>query len=123
MCRARRRVFLEGFVTYANEAKVRALGVDAALIAAHGAVSSEVASAMAEGAREKAGVDLSLATTGIAGPGGGSAEKPVGTVFVALAAKNAETQVKRFRFATDRETFKNLTVQTALDLLRRALLA
>ena len=116
-------VFLEGFVTYANEAKVRALGVDAALIAAHGAVSSEVASAMAEGAREKAGVDLSLATTGIAGPGGGSAEKPVGTVFVALAAKNAETQVKRFRFATDRETFKNLTVQTALDLLRRALLA
>ena len=115
-------VFLEGFVTYANEAKVRALGVDAGLLAAHGAVSAEVASAMAEGARERAGVDFALATTGIAGPGGGTAEKPLGTVFIALAGKTMVTQVKRFRFATDRETFKNLTVQTALDLLRRALL-
>ena len=116
-------VFMEGFVTYANEAKVRALGVDAALIAAHGAVSAEVATAMAEGAREKAGVDFALATTGIAGPGGGTAEKPLGTVFIALAGKGIVTQTKRFRFATDRETFKNLTVQTALDLVRRALLA
>ena len=114
-------VFLEGFVTYANEAKTRALGVDADLIAAHGAVSAEVASAMAEGALEKAGVDFALATTGIAGPGGGSDAKPVGTVFIALASKDRETQVQRFRFATDRETFKSLTVQAALDLLRRAL--
>lgn len=116
-------VFMEGFVTYANEAKVRALGVDVALIAVHGAVSAEVATAMAEGARAKADVDFALATTGIAGPGGGTAEKPLGTVFVALAGKTIATQVKRFRFATDRETFKKLTVQTALDLLRRALLA
>lgn len=115
--------FMEGFVTYANEAKVRALGVDVALIAVHGAVSAEVATAMAEGARAKADVDFALATTGIAGPGGGTAEKPLGTVFVALAGKTIATQVKRFRFATDRETFKKLTVQTALDLLRRALLA
>ena len=116
-------VFQEGFVTYANEAKVRALGVAAELIAAHGAVSEPVARAMAEGAREKTGVDFALATTGIAGPGGGTAEKPLGTVFIALAGKGMATQVQRFRFATDRETFKNLTAQTALDLLRRALIA
>ena len=115
-------VFLEGFVTYANEAKVRALGVDAQLIAAHGAVSREVAAAMAEGARARAGVDYALATTGIAGPGGGTDAKPVGTVFIALAKKDGETQVHRYRFTTDRDTFKNLTAQTALDLLRRALL-
>ncbi len=116
-------VFLEGFITYANEAKVRALGVDAGLIAAHGAVSREVAAAMAEGARNRAGVDYALATTGVAGPGGGTEEKPLGTVFIALAAKGRETQVERFRFATDRETFKGLTARTALDLLRRMLLA
>lgn len=116
-------VFMEGFVTYANEAKVRALGVDAALIAEHGAVSEPVAAAMAEGARDRAGVEFALATTGIAGPGGGTEAKPLGTVFIGLAGKNCATQVKRFRFATDRETFKNLTTQTALDLLRRALSA
>ena len=114
-------VFMEGFVTYANEAKVRALGVDADLIAAHGAVSQEVAVAMAEGARALADVDYALATTGIAGPGGGSEAKTVGTVFIALAVKDGRTQVQRFRFATDRETFKSLTVQAALDLLRRTL--
>ncbi len=116
-------VFVEGFVTYANEAKTRALGVDAGLIATHGAVSEPVAAAMAEGARSRAGVDFALATTGIAGPGGGSAEKSVGTVFIGLAAKGRETLVRRFRFATDRETFKDLAAQAALDLLRRALLA
>ena len=115
-------VFMEGFVTYANEAKARALGVDAQLIAAHGAVSREIAAAMAEGARDRAGVDYALATTGIAGPGGATAEKPVGTVFIALATKSGKAQVHRYRFATDRETFKNLTTQTALDLLRRELL-
>ena len=114
-------VFAEGFVTYANEAKGRALSVDADLIAGHGAVSEPVAAAMAEGARERAGVDYALATTGVAGPGGGSEAKPVGTVFIALA-KAGETQVRRFRFATDRETFKNLATQAALDLLRLALL-
>ena len=115
-------VFMEGFVTYANEAKVRALGVDAQLIAAHGAVSREVAAAMAEGARQRADVEYALATTGIAGPSGGTDAKPVGTVFIALATKDGETQVHRYRFTTDRDTFKNLTAQTALDLLRRKLL-
>ena len=114
-------VFLEGFVTYANEAKTRALGVDAALLRAHGAVSREVAAAMAEGARTAAGVDHALATTGIAGPGGGSDAKPVGTVFIALATKLGPTTVEQHRFPTDRETFKDLTAQTALDLLRRRL--
>ena len=114
-------VFMEGFVTYANEAKTRALAVDAALIHTHGAVSSEVAAAMAEGARAAAGVDHALATTGIAGPGGGSEAKPVGTVFIALATKLGPTVVERHRYQHERETFKNLTAQTALDLLRRRL--
>ena len=116
-------VFVEGFVTYANEAKTRAAGVDPALIAAHGAVSREVAQAMAEGARRVTGADHALATTGIAGPGGGTAEKPVGTVFIALATKLGATVVEQHRFPTDRATFKQLVTQTALDLLRRTLVA
>ena len=114
-------VFMQGFVTYANGAKTRALGVDPALLGTHGAVSREVAAAMAEGARAAAGVDHALATTGIAGPGGGSAAKPVGTVFIALATKLGPTTVEQHRFTNDRETFKDLTAQTALDLLRRRL--
>ena len=115
------KVFLAGYVTYANEAKTAALGVDAALIEAHGAVSETVAHGMAAGALEKSGADFALATTGIAGPGGGSAEKPVGTVFVALAARGGQTLVQHHRFPTDRETFKHLVSQTALDLLLRRL--
>jgi nicotinamide-nucleotide amidase len=115
-------VFVEGFVTYANEAKTRALGVEPALLEAHGAVSREVARAMAEGARRASGAEHALATTGIAGPGGGTDEKPVGTVFIALATKLGETIVLKQRFPTDREAFKYLTTQTALDLLRRCLL-
>ncbi len=114
-------VFLEGFVTYANEAKTRELGVDANLIAAQGAVSREVAAAMAEGARRVASADYALSTTGIAGPGGGSEQKPVGTVFIALATKSGATQIEQHKFPTDRETFKWLVSQAALDLLRRQL--
>jgi nicotinamide-nucleotide amidase len=116
-------VFLAGYVTYANEAKEQMLGVDPGLIVAHGAVSEEVARAMAEGARRQANTVFALATTGIAGPGGGTDEKPVGTVFVALAADGAATVVKSFRFPDDRPTFKELTTQAALGMLRRALLA
>ena len=115
------KVFLAGYVTYANSAKTAALGVDAALIAQHGAVSEPVARQMAEGALEKSGADFSLATTGIAGPDGGTAEKPVGTVFIALAERGAETLVLREKFLTDRETFKQRVSQTALDLLLRRL--
>lgn len=114
-------VFIEGCVTYANEAKTRRLGVDPELIRAHGAVSGEVAQAMARGAQRTA--DYALATTGIAGPSGGSAEKPVGTVFIALASKDGSVQVERHRFPTDRENFKQHVTQTALELLRRKLVA
>ncbi len=114
-------VFLAGYVAYANAAKTAALGVDAVLIAQHGAVSEPVARQMAEGALEKSGADFSLATTGIAGPGGGSTEKPVGTVFIALAARGSATLVLREKFLTDRETFKHRVSQTALDLLLRRL--
>jgi nicotinamide-nucleotide amidase len=114
-------VFLQGFVTYANEAKTRALGVDPALIAAHGAVSEPVARAMAEGARVNGQADHALATTGIAGPGGGTDEKPVGTVFIALATKLGPTVVERHRFGSNRENFKDHATQAALNLLRRTL--
>lgn len=113
-------VFLAGYVTYANDAKIDLLDIDPKLIAEHGAVSEPVARAMAEGARFRASSTYALATTGVAGPGGGSDEKPVGTVHVALSASN-ETVAKRFFFPSERETFKDLTAQVAFDLLRRKL--
>jgi nicotinamide-nucleotide amidase len=113
-------VFLAGYVTYANEAK-QSLGVDPTLIAEHGAVSSQVAGAMATGARAAAGATFALSTTGIAGPGGGTKEKPVGTVYIALAEEGREAKVELHKFPTDRATFKDLTSQAALDLLRRRL--
>ena len=115
-------VFLAGYVTYANSAKSDILNVDSKLIDKHGAVSEAVARAMADGARTRAGSTFGLATTGIAGPGGGSDEKPVGTVYIALASRDSETVVRKLFFPTDRETFKQLAAQTALDLLRRRLL-
>lgn len=111
-------VLLAGYVTYSNEAKIDLLGVAPDLIEKHGAVSEQVAQAMAAGARARADSDFALATTGIAGPGGGSAEKPVGTVFVALAARDEPPSVKKRFFPDDRPTFKELATQTALDLLR-----
>ena len=115
-------VFLAGYVTYANSAKSDTLNVDPKLIDEHGAVSQEVARAMAEGARKRAGSTFGLATTGVAGPTGGSDEKPVGTVYIALATPGSDTIVKKLFFPTDRETFKQLGAQTGLDLLRRQLL-
>jgi len=114
-------VFLAGFVTYSNEAKTRDLGVPESLIREHGAVSEPVARAMAEGALGKTSAAFGLATTGIAGPGGGTPEKPIGTVFVALAIEGGETRVERHTYLTDRATFKELTVQTALDMVRAAM--
>ncbi|MCX6968213.1 MAG: competence/damage-inducible protein A [Verrucomicrobia bacterium] len=114
-------VFLAGYVTYANEAKTRDLEVDAALIATHGAVSREVAAAMAEGALRRAGSDWALATTGIAGPTGGTEAKPVGTVCIALARRDGSTTVEQHRFFRDRELFKDLAARTALALLLRKL--
>lgn len=115
-------VFGHGFVTYANEAKRKWLGVPDELVAGHGVVSEPVAVAMAEGALEVSGADFALSLTGIAGPGGGSAEKPVGLVFVALARRGLPTLCGEHRFSRDRETFKQLASQTALDMLRRELM-
>ena len=115
-------VFLAAYVTYSNEAKAAMLGIDSRLIAEHGAVSGEVAQAMAEGVRKKTKATFALATTGIAGPGGGTKEKPVGTVFIALAAEDGATKIEKRFFPDDRPTFKELTTQTALEMLRRRLL-
>jgi nicotinamide-nucleotide amidase len=115
-------VFLAGYITYANSAKSDILNVDPKLIDKHGAVSEAVARAMAEGARKRGASTYGLATTGIAGPTGGSDQKPVGTVYIALASEDSETIVRKLFFPTDRETFKQLAAQAALDLLRRRLL-
>ncbi len=115
-------VFRRGFVTYSNEAKTELLGVPAESIARHGAVSREVSTAMAEGAKEKAGSDYALALTGIAGPGGGTPEKPVGLVFISLARPGGGTICREARFPADRTTFKQLATQAALDMLRRDLM-
>ena len=116
-------VFLAGYVTYANSAKSDVLSVDPKLLERHGAVSEPVARAMAEGARSRSASTYGVATTGIAGPNGGSDEKPVGTVYIALASADSKTVAKKFFFPTDRETFKQLAAQTALDLLRRKVIA
>ena len=97
------------------------LGVDPKLIKEQGAVSEQVAGAMAVGARKRAGSTYALATTGVAGPSGGSEGKPVGTVYVALASET-ENKVKKLFFPSDRETFKQLTAQAAFEMLRRKLI-
>ena len=114
-------VFQAGLVTYSNAAKERLLGVRAETLARHGAVSEAVAREMAEGARRGNETDYAVAVTGIAGPGGGSAAKPVGTVFLALASARA-TVAEHHLNLWDRETFKQVSANQALDLLRRAVL-
>jgi nicotinamide-nucleotide amidase len=114
--------FIAGYVCYANQAKSDMLNVDPKLVERHGAVSELVARTLAEHARACAGCDYALATTGVAGPTGGTPEKPVGTVYIGLASADLETIVKRFFFPTDRESFKQLAAQSALDLLRRKIL-
>jgi nicotinamide-nucleotide amidase len=113
-------VFRGGWVTYSNEAKQTNLGVRAETLAAHGAVSRAVAQEMAEGARARSGADFAIAVTGIAGPDGGTAEKPVGTVYLALAGEFG-TEVLHKVNAYEREGFKQVTAQQALELLRRKL--
>lgn len=112
------RYFTYGWVTYSNQAKVSQLGVDPKLIEQFGAVSSEVAAAMAEGAKKISGADYALAVTGIAGPDGGTVEKPVGLVYVSLAGPN-ETKTERFMFgARNRDFIRLRTSQVAFNLLR-----
>jgi nicotinamide-nucleotide amidase len=114
-------VFLEGNVTYSNEAKIRTLNIPQLLIQRLGAVSEEVAGAMAEGARTRSGATYALSTTGVAGPTGGTEEKPVGTVFIGFASAMGSTEVQKLFYPTDRLTFKQVVTQRALDLLRRKL--
>ncbi|MCH9765468.1 MAG: CinA family protein [Alphaproteobacteria bacterium] len=114
-------VFDRGFVTYANEAKMDLLGVPADLIISHGAVSAEVAVAMATGARERSGVNIAGAVTGIAGPGGGSAEKPVGLVFIAVSTENSPPAVQQHTFADlSRDAIREKAVQATLSALLEA---
>ena len=114
-------VFGHGFVTYANAAKQQHLGVPAELLETHGAVSEEVARAMAEGCLRVSGADHALALTGIAGPTGGSEEKPVGTVWIALASKQGGTVARKYFYPGARDRFKLMAGQSALELLRRRL--
>ena len=115
-------VFINGCVTYSNESKTRLLGVREETLKAFGAVSEEVAREMAEGVRTRAGTHFGISTTGIAGPTGGTTEKPVGLVYIGLATP-ARTEVRRHMLVFDRETFKFFASQNALDMVRRELLS
>lgn len=112
--------FLGGVVAYSNEVKMSLLGVSEATLQAHGAVSEATAREMAEGVRKRFGADLGLSVTGIAGPEGGTREKPVGTVHIGLAAKTG-TQARKYRFRGGRDQVKAQTTMMALDWVRRDL--
>ncbi len=114
-------VFHQGYVTYANQAKESILGVSLELLEEYGAVSDPVVRAMAEGCLRMSGADHAVAVSGIAGPTGGSEEKPVGTVFVGIAGRNCETFSKRYFHPSDRLGFKMRTTRLVLDLLRQRL--
>ena len=113
-------VFYQGVVTYANEAKVRLVGVKEATLQAHGAVSEETAREMAEGGAKAANADAALAVTGIAGPGGGTKEKPVGLEYIGCYV-NGKTIVKKNLFTGNRREVREQAVETALKLLLECL--
>jgi nicotinamide-nucleotide amidase len=115
------KYFNRAFVTYSNESKIELLSVAKELIDQYGAVSREVATAMATGAKKNAGVDIALSTTGIAGPTGGTPEKPVGLVWIGYADSSGSLALK-FNFGDHRLRFKERASQAALELLRRKLL-
>lgn len=111
-------VFTHGWVTYANEAKTDQLRVAKEMIDAHGAVSEEVARAMADGALRESGADIAVSVTGIAGPGGGTEDKPVGTAWLGLAVQGGETVARKVYHPRSRKDFKQSVSQSALDLVR-----
>ena len=113
--------FTQGWVTYSNKAKIEQLGVPQELIEKYGAVSEEVASAMAQHARQKAQTDYSIAITGIAGPSGGTEQKPVGLVYICVCSDNI-CQTRRFLFSQSRDIIRNRAALTALNMLRLMLL-
>ncbi len=112
-------VLERGFVVYSNQSKADMLGVPQALMEAKGVVSSEVACAMARGCVEYSNAGIGLAVTGIAGPGGASAEKPVGTVYIATTRKGAETTHERHLFKGNRASVRRQTVEHALKMIKR----
>lgn len=115
-------VFKEGYITYSNEAKNKLLGVSEETLATYGAVSRQTAAEMAEGAARAAGADASVVTTGIAGPGGGTEEKPVGLVYIGCYVKG-RTIVKRCFYGGDRQAVRYSAVKEALEILYCQLLA
>jgi nicotinamide-nucleotide amidase len=110
-----------GVVSYSNEAKVELLGVDPALIEAHGAVSEPVAEAMAAGALRRFGADTAVAITGIAGPGGGTEQKPVGTVCFSVMLADGRTDTRTLLLPGNRSDVRERSTTVAMHLLRRAL--
>jgi len=111
-----------GWVTYSNELKISQLDVDPNVIETHGAVSGQTAMAMAQGALEKSGADIAISITGIAGPGGGTADKPVGTVWIGLAEKGEQPEAQHYLFGGGRDTVRDRAAKTALQLVRLRLL-
>jgi len=111
------RYFMYGWVTYSNAAKTTELGIPAELIEKHGAVSSQVAQAMAQNARKKAHTDFAIGITGIAGPTGASEQKPVGLVYISVGSVS-ECETQRFVFSHDRDSNRRRAAQTALNMLR-----
>ncbi|WP_431856379.1 CinA family protein [Azospirillum sp.] len=114
------KVFDRGFVTYTNVAKSEMLGVPPSLIMAHGAVSAEVAVAMAVGALAKSKADVTVAVTGVAGPDGGTDAKPVGRVYIATAVRRGPAKAREYTFSGDRQEVRTQTVECALERLRAA---
>lgn len=110
-------VYERGYVTYSNESKIEELGVKSETIETYGAVSEQTAREMAQGALKHSHADISLSVTGIAGPNGGTDEKPVGLVFIGIALQNKEPHVVKNNFEGDRTTIRQATVEKALELL------
>ncbi|NFO12314.1 nicotinamide-nucleotide amidohydrolase family protein [Clostridium botulinum] len=111
-------VFMEGAVTYSNEAKIRRLNVKKETLDKYGAVSEQVAIEMAEGIAKTSRTNIGIATTGIAGPGGGTAEKPVGLVYIGICIKG-KAYARRYIFNGNREEVRNLATMSALDMVKR----
>ena len=110
-------MFHQGFITYSNDAKEMLLGVPKGLLTAHGAVSAQAAQAMAEGALRKSFATHAISITGIAGPGGGTSEKPVGLVYVGLARKERQSTATRFLFSGTRQKIRLQALNSALEIL------
>ncbi len=110
-----------GFITYSNEAKIELLGVPNLLIALHGSVSEEVAIAMSEGALSRSMSDITIAVTGVAGPGGGTTDKPVGLVHYACSGRGRSSYTLQQNFPGSRSAIRDATVQTAFSIIRKFL--